>query len=245
MLQIRSDIRSHRRPPPFLSRANAIARSPTTEQPSLAREIRLRLVVDEQNHRMKNLLAIVQAIAAQTSARYADVSSFRTIFTQRLNALSRSMEVLTQKRGRGASVADLVRRQLEPFGDIDGSRITASGPALHLNQNAAQAVGLALHELATNATKHGALSVPEGSATVHWELGGREQGDVCFRLIWRERNGPRVSSPTHQGFGFVVLQRMTSAALQGTAKHEFGSDGVSWTLEATAEAVLTPTALEN
>jgi two-component sensor histidine kinase len=218
------------------------------EEPSLAREKRLRLVVDEQNHRMKNLLAIVQAIAAQTSARCADVSSFRTVFSQRLSALSRSMEVLAQKGGRGASIAELVRRQLEPFGDIDGIRIAVSGPALRLNQDAAQAVGLALHELATNATKHGALSMPEGSATIRWELGRGEQGNACFRLIWRERNGPRVSAPTHQGFGSVVLQRMTGAALQGAVKHEFGSDGVSWTLEAAAETALAPgqsTALEN
>lgn len=241
MLQIHSDVRSHRRPPRDASGNPAL---PTREERSRARENRLRLVVDEQNHRMKNLLAIVQAIASQSAVRSADLKSFRTIFSQRLHALSRSMEVMAQKGGRGALISELVRRQLEPFGDIDGIRIAASGPALHLNQDAAQAVGLALHELATNATKHGALSVPQGSAIVRWELGRGEQGNACFRLIWLERNGPKVSPPMHQGFGFVVLQRMTSAALQGTVKHEFGIDGVSWTLEAATGAVLAPRAIE-
>ncbi len=117
-------------------------------------------------------------------------------------------------------------------------RISATGPDVLLNPMAAQNIGLALHELATNAIKHGALSVPEGSVTVDWELEPCDVGPTRFRLIWRELNGPEVIPPTRQGFGHIVLQRMTAETLHGNVAHEFDPRGVSWTLDVPAAAVM-------
>jgi two-component sensor histidine kinase len=135
-------------------------------------------------------------------------------------------------------IGDLVRSHLQPFGEVDGAHISTTGPALLLKPEAAQNIGLALHELATNAIKHGALSVPEGVITVYWELETRGLGPARFHLKWEERNGPVVMPPTRQGFGHIVLQRMTAATLQGKVDHKFDPHGVSWTLEAPAAAVM-------
>ena len=204
----------------------------------MQREERLRFIARELSHRTKNQLAVIQAIANQIGSRSVSLKDFQTQFTQRLQGLSRSLDLLVEEDGRGAWIADLVRNQLDPFGEVDGVRITATGPAAFLNADAAQNIGLALHELATNAIKHGALSVPKGSVTVHWELGPGEAGQTCFRLIWRERNGPKVMPLTRRGFGHVVLQRLTGQALHGKVSHEFAASGVSWALETTAAAVL-------
>ena len=204
------------------------------------KEEQLQFVVHELGHRMKNLLAVVQALANQTAQRTATVEEFQRVFSERLQGLSRSLDLLVQENGRGASIADLVRSQLSPFGEIDGKRIAATGPVVSLNPAATQYIGLGLHELATNATKYGALSVPDGTVTVDWEIGPNELGPSRFRLNWREHHGPRVISPQHRGFGHVVLQRMPGLALQGKVSHEFRADGVSWTLDVPAAAVVMP-----
>ena len=209
----------------------------TPPKPSLKEE-QLQFVVHELGHRIKNLLAVVQALANQTAQRSATVEEFRTVFSERLQGLSRSLDLLVQEDGRGATIADLVRSQLGPFGEIDGIRIAATGPVVSLNPEATQHIGLALHELATNATKHGALSVPSGAVTVDWEIVPSELGPSRFRLNWHEHHGPRVMSPQRRGFGHVVLQRMTGRALQGKVSHEFGVSGVSWTLDVPAAAVV-------
>ena len=107
-----------------------------------------------------------------------------------------------------------------------------------LNQNATQNIGLALHELATNAVKYGALSVQEDTIEVAWQIRPGALGSACFHLTWRERNGPEVKAPQHSGFGQVVLQRMTGVPLGGLVEHEFYPSGVVWTLEVLAAAVL-------
>jgi two-component sensor histidine kinase len=119
-------------------------------------------------------------------------------------------------------------------------RITATGPELTLNPEATQNIGLALHELATNAIKYGALSVPEGTITVEWQLEPSASGNTQFRMTWRELNGPQVKPPDHNGFGHIVLQRMTGETLGGSVKHEFPPRGVIWTLEVQVAAILTP-----
>jgi len=199
-------------------------------------EERLRFIAHELSHRTKNLMAVIGAIASQIGSRSVSLKDFQTQFSERLQGLSRSVDLLVEEDGRGAWIADLVRSQLEPFGEVDGTRITTTGPAVFLSAEAAQNIGLALHELATNATKHGALSVPEGVVTVRWDLGRGDVGRPCFRLIWREFNGPEVIPPTRQGFGHVVLQRMMGQVLQGRVSHEFEAGGVSWTLEVPAAA---------
>jgi two-component sensor histidine kinase len=205
---------------------------------SLQREERLRFTAHELGHRTKNLLAVVQAIATQTGRRSVSLNDFQTQFSQRLSGLSRSVDLLIEEDGHGTTIADLVRSQLEPFGAVDGIRIAATGPTIWLNPEATRNIGLALHELATNACKHGALSVPEGGITVDWELRPGDTGAKCFRLVWREHHGPDVMPPTRRGFGHVVLQRMTGQALRGQVKHEFGASGATWTLEVAATNVV-------
>ena len=227
MLNIHPTARS--RSGPGFARVNALPRF-------LQREERLRFIAHELSHRSKNLLAVVQSIANQTASRSASLKDFRTVFGQRLQGLSRSLDLLVEEDGRGTWIGDLVRNQVEPFGDIDGTRISATGPAVFLYPEAAQYIGLALHELATNASKHGALSVPEGIVAVHWDLGRSDK--TSFRLAWSERSGPKVTPPTHQGFGHVVLQRMTGQMLHGKVNHEFAAAGVSWTLEVPVAAIV-------
>lgn len=212
---------------------------PRTDRPAdfIENEERLRFIANELSHRTKNLLAVVQALAGQIGRRSASLREFQTHFSQRLQGLSRSIDLLVEEDGRSASIADLVRSHLEPFGEVDGMRISVTGPDVLLNPEAAQNIGLALHELATNAIKHGALSVPEGVITVYWEFDTRGPGPARFRLIWRERNGPEVIPPTRQGFGHMVLQRMAAETLQGNVAHEFDSRGVSWTLDVPAAVV--------
>lgn len=232
MLEIHSTKDSGGSPKAF-SRTETITRL-------LMKEEGLHLVINELRHRTKNLLSVVQAISRQTAHGSHDLESFQSQFCKRLEGLSRSMDLLVEDGGRGAVVSKLVHSQLQPFGNVDGTRISAIGPDLILTPEATQNIGLALHELATNAMKYGALSVPEGAVTVAWQVGPGALGSTCFHLIWREQNGPEVRSPEHAGFGQIVLQRMTGAALGVSVKHEFHSCGVVWTLEVLAAAVLMP-----
>jgi two-component sensor histidine kinase len=189
----------------------------------------LRFATEELHHRIKNLVAIIQSIARQTTQQTAASDDVER-FSGRLTALGRSLDLLIDEDWHGARVDELVGQQLAPFGVVDGKSIVAEGPPVGLNPEAARDIGLALHELATNAAKHGALSVPEGRVALHWELvgGGAEQ---CFRMAWRESGGPIVTEPKRWGFGRQVLQRVTAQSLDGTVTHEFPPDGVRWTLD--------------
>jgi len=203
------------------------------------RERELQFVVGELTHRTKNQLAVVQAIANSSGRNCQTVKEFLTSFSMRLQCLSRSIDAVSKEDGHVASINDLVRCQLEPFGAIDGTRLVVTGPPLHLTPDAAQNIGLALHELATNAVKHGSLSVPEGAVTINWELGPGELAMAIFRMTWRERNGPPVFAPKRRGFGEAVLQRITGQTFQGKTTHEFAPTGVIWTLEVPAAAITT------
>jgi two-component sensor histidine kinase len=142
----------------------------------------------EVSHRAKNMLSLVQAIARQTAAR--EPEDFIGRFTERIQALAANQDLLVRNKWQGVDTEDLVRAQLAPFADLIESRIAVHGPKLRLNAAAAQAVGLALHELATNAGKYGALSTDAGRVDVGWRLGG----DI-FAMSWTERDGPPVRPP--------------------------------------------------
>src|SRR5215467_6962692 len=153
-----------------------------------AHEEQIQLLMQEINHRAKNLLSLVQAIARQTAAR--DPEDFIERFTERIQALAANQDLLVQNEWQGVDVEDLVRAQLAHFTDLVGSRITVHGAPVRLSAAAAQAIGLALHELATNAGKYGALSAETGRIDVGWRL----DGDI-FAMSWTERNGPPVLPP--------------------------------------------------
>jgi len=186
-------------------------------------EEHLDLLMREVNHRAKNMLTVVQAISNQTAAK--SPKDFLARFTERLQALSANQDLLVRNEWGGVDIADLVRAQLAAFADLMGSRISMHGPNLRFNAAAAQAVGLALHELATNASKYGALSTETGSVAVCWRL-----DDNIFAMNWTERGGPPVSAPTHRGFGSTVVNAMAKRSVQGEVHLDYAPSGVGWTL---------------
>jgi PAS domain S-box-containing protein len=186
-------------------------------------EQRLHLMLREVNHRAKNMLSLVQAIARHTAARKPE--DFLTRFTDRIQALAANQNLLVQNEWRGVDLEDLVRAQLAPFADLVGTKIAVHGPKARLNAAAAQAVGLALHELATNAGKHGALSADAGRVDIRWGT----DGDT-LTISWTERDGPPVSPPERRGFGTMVIEEIAARSLDGKVDLHYALPGVTWRL---------------
>jgi PAS domain S-box-containing protein len=198
-----------------------------------AHEEHIHLLMREVNHRAKNLLSLVLAITRQTAAR--DLEDFIERFSERVRALASNQDLLVRNEWQGVDVEELVRAQLEHFGDLVGSRIAVAGPTLRLNAAAAQAIGLALHELATNAGKYGALSVAAGRVDVSWST-----EDDTFALRWTERGGPPVSVPKQRGFGTVVITTMAERSLDGKINLDYPPSGLTWRLTCPAKEALEP-----
>lgn len=185
----------------------------------------------ELTHRGKNLLAVIQAIASQTGRRSDTIEEFQESFTKRLQGLAASHDLLVMQNWKGASLAALLRDQLGVFAGSDGPAITLSGPEIFLNPQTTESIGLALHELATNAVKHGALSVPSGKVNVAWAVEPPSgAAPEALRLTWIERGGPAVAEPSRQGFGHVVFERIVARALNGDVKMTFEPEGLNWQL---------------
>jgi two-component sensor histidine kinase len=189
-------------------------------------EEHVRLVMRELSHRTKNLLAVVQTMAWQTGRTSIDLNDFEQRFTRRVDALARSHELLVKSGWHGAALGELVRTQLTPFLDAD-ARLAVEGPRLVLNPEAAQNIGLALHELATNASKYGALSCPDGKIEVSFSVLA-DRGADRLRLRWREIGGPEVMTPTRTGFGHTVIKKIM--AHYGDVAIDFRPEGLVWQL---------------
>jgi two-component sensor histidine kinase len=185
----------------------------------------------EVNHRAKNMLSVVDSIAHQTAARNPE--DFIECFSQRVQALSANQDLLVRNEWKGVDIADLVRAQLAHFADLIGSRIGLGGPKLRLNPSSAQAIGLALHELATNAGKYGALSTDAGRVGISWET----VGDI-FSMNWTEREGPPISAPERRGFGTVVMEAMAARSVDGKVDLDYPPSGVTWRLSCPASNAL-------
>ena len=198
---------------------------------------RLRSITDELSHRIKNLIAVIQSVARQTMHETTTRDDFEARFSGRLGALGHSLDLLMTNNWCGARIDELVRLELNPFGALETVQISVKGPPLALIPEAARSIGLALHELATNACKYGALSVSAGKVAVHWEL-ARSGGARRFVMTWRESGGPMVTEPTHLGFGRQVIQQITAQALTGSVTHEFLPEGVRWTLDIPAALIV-------
>jgi two-component sensor histidine kinase len=177
----------------------------------------------EMSHRAKNTLSVVDAIAHQTATRSPEDFSAR--FSDRIQALSASQDLLVRNDWRGVEIKDLVHAQLAHFADLIGSRIATVGPKLRVNEACAQAIGLALHELATNAGKYGALSTYEGHVYVSWGT----VGDT-FTMSWTEREGPLLSAPKRRGFGTIVMGAMTERSVDGKVDIDYSPSGLTWRL---------------
>lgn len=183
-----------------------------------------KLLLDELNHRVKNTLATVQAIAAQTGRSYQDPARFREVFEARLVALSVTHDLLTARNWRNAPLREILLAELRPFGP---ERYDLAGPEIDLAPAQALALGMILHELATNAAKYGALSSPRGCVRISWSL------DDALRLAldWREDGGPPVVSPTRRGFGSRLIERSLSGVLRGKARLDFAPAGLCCRIE--------------
>jgi two-component sensor histidine kinase len=191
-------------------------------------EDHIQFLMREMTHRSKNLLTVVQAIARRTAQTARTFEDFESRFGQRLQGLSASHDVLVDENWQGARLEELVARQLKPFAEPKGSRIGISGPPIVVSAQAAQAIGLAIHELATNATKYGALSVASGRIEICWSLGDVDDEPGTLRLSWVERGGPPVSEPTRKGFGRTVIDAMLTRSLGGKVALEFDPSGLRW-----------------
>jgi PAS domain S-box-containing protein len=181
------------------------------------------VLTEELSHRVKNTLATVQAIANQSLVRAKTPTDFVSSFTGRLQALAKAHTLLTWTSMEGADVMELVNEQVL-IGAPNDNRISCSGPLMVLDAQAAMHLALVLHELATNARKHGALSVPYGRLSVTWQM--RTNGGCSLLLSWKESNGPKVSAPSAHGFGRTLIEQ-TVRAHGGEASIEYRTDGLT------------------
>jgi PAS domain S-box-containing protein len=187
------------------------------------REEKEHLLMREINHRAKNMLSVVDAIAHQTASRNPE--DFVERFSERVQALSANQDLLIRNEWQGVDVEDLVRAQLAHFADLIGSRIAVRGYKLRLNPASAQAIGLALHELATNAGKYGALSTDSGQVDVSWGTDG-----VTFVMSWTEHKGPPVYPRKRRGFGTIVMEAMAERSVGGKVDLDYAPSGMTWRL---------------
>jgi PAS domain S-box-containing protein len=181
-----------------------------------------RILTDELSHRVKNTLATVQAIASQSLARARSPADFISSFGGRLQALASAHTLLTRTQMQSADIMALVNEQVL-VGAVNGDRISCSGPQLALEPQAAVHLALVLHELATNARKYGALSVPEGRLSVTWEV--RTNGTCSLYLSWKESDGPKVSAPRGHGFGRALIEQ-TVRSHGGEVSVHYHRDGL-------------------
>ena len=193
---------------------------------------RLRLMINELNHRVKNSLATVQAIAAQTLRRDDVPASVREALLDRLLALSKAHDVLTDESWSGASLHEMAQQAAEPY-DVTGarSRFDIHGPPVNLPPKRAIAMALAFHELATNAAKYGALSAPGGRVQIGWTTVEGPDGPR-LNLSWTESGGPPVKPPRHTGFGTRLIQRGLASELHGTIEVDYRETGVVCAIDA-------------
>jgi PAS domain S-box-containing protein len=182
-------------------------------------EERLRLLAAEVDHRAKNMLSLVNVMLRQTRA--ASAQEFAVAAQGRVAALARAHTLLSDTRWEGADLAKLIREELAPFRLGKGGRITIEGQQLALSPAAAQAFAMAVHELATNAGKYGALSAPEGSVSVRWTRSGAN-----LLLTWHESGGPRVRASGESGFGLRVITLAIRDQLGGRASFDWRPEGL-------------------
>jgi len=194
-------------------------------------EGRIRLLMCELTHRSKNLLTVIQAIMRQTAANSASIEDFETRFSARLQSLAGSHDLLVREDWQGASMRELVRSQLGHYIDRIGSQIVLTGEPMQIRPDAAQHIGMAMHELATNAAKYGALSTPDGVVNIAWHVSSGPDGETVCHLSWEESGGPPVERPSVRGFGRVVIERTVARAVHGEVRIEYAPSGLRWTLE--------------
>jgi PAS domain S-box-containing protein len=191
-------------------------------------EEQLTTMVAELNHRVKNILAIVQSVAAQTVRSSGSLENFADTFAGRLKALAVAHDILTQTRWIGIGLNELLTAVLAPYRTPEETRVSFSGQAILLPARAVVPLSMVLHEMTTNAAKYGALSTRRGKIEITWRVTGVIEKSV--ELVWLERGGPKVRTRASAGFGTKLIDRVTSHDLDGKTKIDFDPAGVRWTI---------------
>lgn len=235
MLDVAINVAPMRRPDGQIFGFSAIFRD-ITERTRV--EKHLRMVMRELSHRTKNLLAVIVAMVRQTARTSSDVAVLQSQLIQRLQSLSASHDLLVAEDWTGASLEELIRAVLQPFIGNSSEALECRGQSVFVNATAAQNLGLALHELATNAAKYGALSTSQGRVCVTWSFEPDHAGTVRLVLRWEEHSGPSVEPPTVKGFGHVVIERVVGQALSAEVNYEFPPEGVRWSISMPLEFVV-------
>ena len=194
-------------------------------------EARQELLTRELQHRTKNQLAVILSIAQQTFSRGRSTDEAREVFSSRLRSLANATSLLTDSSWDGASLKDLIVNELSIFSE----RLAIEGPYIALSPSAAQSFALIIHELCTNASKHGAFSIPAGQVSIQWMIGDNT-GDSRFTFRWQERGGPRVHPPQHTSFGTTLLQLALGGA-DRPASIDYAPEGLVYEIEAPLAAV--------
>ncbi|MGE3304363.1 MAG: PAS domain S-box protein [Rhizobiaceae bacterium] len=221
--------------------ASKIARDIT---PAKESERRIRLLLQEVNHRVKNQFAVILSMVRETARRTPDPSQFEEQVRGRIMSLSRSHDLLVNSGWAGATVFELAQEHLKPFGHPE--QLSLSGPLLRLDSAAVQNLGMAFHELGTNSSKYGALSSGAGTVTVTWQTITGAEGEKLFELVWDELSVPfqkERRGPARTGFGDVVLKRVAPDAVLGRATLERTPGHVRWAITAPLERVLLASAV--
>ena len=190
-----------------------------------------RLLVDELNHRVKNMLTVVVSLASQTLRRAETLEGFSKVFLGRVQALTSAYTLLSRENWSSVQLGEVLEEELRPYMAGNRANIRLQGPAVPLEPRGALALGLAVHELATNAVKYGALSMPEGNVTVSWTLEENGLGEQLI-LHWVEQNGPPVIAPKVRGFGSILIERALAHDMSAQATIDFLPDGVRATVQA-------------
>ncbi len=187
-------------------------------------------------HRTKNLIAVVQSVASRSLVSDQTMEQARKSLLRRLEAISRAYASLTETNWQGAPLDKIIVRESE---EHQGA-ISFGGPPIILNASAAQTFALVIHELATNAAKHGSLSVPKGRVSIRWRIDDHEDGRR-FRLCWQEHNGPMVQAPKRTGFGHTLLRRMMNDGDAYIADANYAPEGLIYSLDVALEVLLAKT----
>ncbi len=196
------------------------------------------ILLRELSHRSKNLLTVIESILRQSAKSAGTKEDFVARFSERLHALANAHDLLARNNSLSVSMTDLIFSQVGHHWEPGQRRISMSGLGVRVKPDAAQMIGMALHELSTNAAKYGALSNQTGRVSISWRTDPDDSGEPAFQLKWVERGGPPVSAPERRGFGTTVIQRVAGQSLNGSATLDYFPEGVVWVLRAPRSAVL-------
>jgi two-component sensor histidine kinase len=194
-------------------------------------EQRQALLVRELHHRIRNTLALVQSLLGSTARSSKSIEAFYAAFSARIASLAKTQTMLTEDYWQTASLRAMLEQELQPFIEEGPGRVVLQGPAIDLSADLAVPVGMALHELTSNAVRHGSLSVPEGRVEVAWSL-GQVDGKRMLHLEWTERDGPPVQTPQQRGFGSTLLDRVLAMQANAKVQITFDTAGLTFRMDA-------------